>query len=175
MQILSEDVRFALRGYAAMQDGAPPQRALFLSAADPVATYDKHWWRPAGAILKRPGVNWLPLSGAALRGFHWSLAARNVAGGNVDASRRVATKTSASATFALWMHAFADVAHTDPHGVLSDAGAGLSVRGRLYDRGFTLRIDSPFFVNRPEFAIDGGRAGSGQLAPRWVFAFNDIW
>jgi hypothetical protein len=68
--------------------------------------------------------------------------------------------------------------------VLSDAGAGLSLRGRLYDRAFTLRIDSPFFVNRPEFAIDGGRAVfpivggravRGQLAQRFVLAFNDIW
>jgi len=45
----------------------------------------------------------------------------------------------------------------------------------LYDRRITVRLDSPFFVNKPRLAIDRGRAGNEQLAPRWVLSFRDIW
>jgi len=172
VQIFSGGAELGVRGYAAAASHRE-QRALLLNAADPISTFENDWWRPAGAILKRPGINWLPLAGAALRGFRWDLAVDHVEGGNIDASRRLASWASDS--LSLRLHAFADVAHSEPGGQLSDAGAGLSVRGRLYDRRITVRLDSPFFVNRPDVAIDRGRAGVGQVAPRWVLSFNDIW
>jgi hypothetical protein len=51
---------------------------------------------------------------------------------------------------------------------------GVSVRGRLYDRDILLRIDSPFYVNRPTLAIDR-RPGAEQLRARWVIALSDYW
>lgn len=173
--MVSDAARIAARAYIGAAKDVPPQRALLVNAADPIATFESHWWRPAGAILKRPNVNWLPLGGAALRGFRWDLAAREVVGGNVDAARRVAANLGGSDGLELWMHAFADVAHANPHGVLSDAGLGFSVRGQLFDRPILLRIDSPFFVNRPLLAIDRGRSGSEDIAPRWAISFSDIW
>ena len=173
VQRISEDAEMSIRGYAGIAS-APGQRQLSLNAADPIATFENDWWRPAGAILKRPGVNWLPLGGAALRGFRWDIPMDHLEGGNVDVSRRIVSWASDS--LSLRMHAFGDVAYTNErHDLLSDAGVGLSVRGRLYDRRITIRVDSPFFVNRPELAIDRGRAGSEQLAPRWTLSFSDIW
>jgi hypothetical protein len=166
--------RLALRAYGAAAD-VPGERALLLSADDPISTFENHWWRPRGGILKRPGVNWRPLGGAGLRGFRWEIGTKEVIAGNVDAARRIAEVSRGSAAFTVWLHAFADAATTSDAGDFSDAGAGLSIRGRLYDRDFVLRLDSPFFVSRPELAIDRGRAGTGQVAPRWAISFKDLW
>jgi hypothetical protein len=177
---IGDQGRLAVRGYAGMMtERTPSQRALLLNAEDPVSTFENHWWRPAGAAFKRPGVNWLPLGGAALRGFRWDLSAERVAALNVDLARRVSETRSATRDIGFWAHAFADFAHTGDRAAagrtLVDAGIGLRVMGRLYDRDVTLRIDSPFFVNEPSLAIDRGRAGRDRFAPRWVIAFNDIW
>jgi hypothetical protein len=175
VQLLSDDARVGVRVYAGIAD-APLQRMLFLSASDPVSTFYNHWWRPAGAILKRPGVDWLPLGGAGLRGYHWSLASHDIIAANVDASRRILqTDERSSRALGLWMHTFADLAHANPQRALYDAGVGLSARGRLYDRDVFLRVDSPFYVSSPGLAIDRGRAGPGEAAPRWTVTFTDLW
>jgi hypothetical protein len=175
LQQVSDGARVGVRVYGGIAD-APAQRRLFLSASDPVSTYYNHWWRPAGAILKRPGVDWLPLGGAALRGYHWALARDYVVAGNLDASRRILqTDARSSRALGLWMHAFADVAHASPQRALSDAGIGVSVSGRIYDRDVFVRIDSPFYVSSPNLAIDRGRAGTGDMAPRWAITFTDLW
>ena len=59
--------------------------------------------------------------------------------------------------------------------VLSDAGAGLIARGRLYDRDFYVRLDAPVFVNRPSLAGGRGLGGNGSFAPRWTFTVGDLW
>ena len=58
---------------------------------------------------------------------------------------------------------------------MGDAGVGLSVSGRLYDRPVFVRIDAPFYVSMPELAVDRGHAGSGKVAPRWTITFSDVW
>jgi len=175
LQQISDRARVGVRVYGGMADGLA-QRGLFLSASDPVSTYYNHWWRPAGAILKRPGVDWLPLGGAALRGYHWALASRDVVAGNLDASRRILqTDVRSSRALGVWMHAFADVAHASPQRGLADAGIGVSASGRIYDRDVFVRIDSPFYVSSPNLAIDRGRAGTGDVAPRWAITFTDLW
>ena len=174
MSVFSEASRLGLRAYGGLTLGTVPlQRALFLSADDPVGTFYNHWWRPAGGILKRPGVNWLPLGGAGLRGYHWSVLSTGVVGANIDASRRVLQSSRASNALGVWLHVFGDAA-LQPE-ALYDAGVGVSLRGRIYDREILVRVDSPFYVTSPGLAIDRGRAGSGQLAPRWVITFNDLW
>ena len=176
VQTLSERSLLSIRLYGGVAgDSVPAQRALFLSAADPVTTFGNHWWRPAGSILKQPGVNWLPLGGAALRGYRWDLASDAVVGGNLEASHRIAEIEHDGSPLGVWVNTFADVASTSGIRPLSDAGVGLSLRGRFYDRDIVVRLDSPFFVNKPSLAIDRGRAGQGQVAPRWAISFNDIW
>jgi len=58
---------------------------------------------------------------------------------------------------------------------LSDAGAGLIARGRLYDRDFYVRLDAPVFVNQARLAGGRGLGGNGSFAPRWTFTVGDLW
>jgi hypothetical protein len=170
-----------VRAYYGGEANAPGQRALLLSAGDPIATYENHWWRPGGSILKRAGVSWLPLAGAALRGYRWDLAADDVVAANAELSTRVGTRSWArgrDGSLTLRAHAFGDIAAPSEDGVartLGDAGVGLSISGRLYDRPIFLRVDSPFYVSTPELAIDRGHAGGGKFAPRWAITFRDVW
>jgi hypothetical protein len=58
--------------------------------------------------------------------------------------------------------------------VLSDAGAGLIARGRLYDRDFYVRLDAPVFVNRAGLAGGRGLGGNGLRAAVDV-TVGDLW
>ncbi|HJQ20441.1 MAG TPA: M1 family metallopeptidase [Gemmatimonadaceae bacterium] len=180
-QPLRRGWRLDIRGYAADEENAPLQRALYLSAQDPVTTFDNHWWRPAGAILKQPNVDWLPLGGGALRGYRWDLPASRLVGTNIELSRQLGTWTRArgrDAALAFRLHAFGDAASVGESGnsrTLSDAGVGVSVSGRLFDRPLFIRLDSPLYVSEPALAIDRGHAGAGRVAPRWALTFNDLW
>jgi hypothetical protein len=58
---------------------------------------------------------------------------------------------------------------------LNDAGVGIAVRGKIYDRPINLRLDFPFWASNESLTLDQGRAGRGTLAPRWAISFSDIW
>jgi hypothetical protein len=182
-QKLSENSRISARAYLGAQtwdNRMPTQRALFLSAADPVSTFENHWWRPRESLLKQTSVNWLPLGGAALRGYHWSVQAEGVAAANVELSRNVAQLNGTYGSLSVALSAFGDAGYVqlnkgDKGEWLLDAGAGFNVRGRLFDTDVTTRLDFPIFVNRPELSIDQRHAGRDQLGLRWVITFNDIW
>jgi hypothetical protein len=176
VQMLGESERAAIRLYGGATTGdVPPQRAVFLSTKDPMSTMGNHWWRPRGAILKRPNVNWLPLGGPALRGFHWSEAAERAWGANVELSRKLGTLGSRPDTAGVWLTVFADAAAIPGNDVLYDAGPGITIRGKLYDLPINLRFDFPIYVSDPARAIDRGHAGRDSFAPRWSISFNDIW
>jgi len=176
VQMLGETERASIRVYSGATFGdTPPQRALYLSTQDPIATFGNNWWRPQGAILKRPNVNWLPLGGPALRGFHWSTSAERAGGLNVELSRKLGTLGADPDTAGVWLTVFADAAAVPGRDVLYDAGPGITIRGKLYDWPINLRFDFPVYVSTPLLAIDGGRAGKGSFAPRWSIAFSDIW
>lgn len=173
---VNENVRVALRAYGGAAMGEPPpQRALYLSAADPVSTFRNHWWRPKGAILKRPSVNYLPLGGPALRAFHWALSSEWAAGGNVEVARRMFDIGSRADTAGVWLTAFGDGAAMKEETFLNDAGVGIAVRGKIYDRPINLRLDFPFWASNESLTLDQGRAGRSALAPRWAISFTDIW
>ena len=176
VQMLGENERASIRLYGgAAFGGTPPQRGLYLSAQDPITTFSNAWWRPRGAILKRPNVNWLPLGGPALRGFHWSTGAERAGGLNVELSRKLGTLGSNADTAGVWLTAFADAAAVQGNDVLYDGGPGITIRGKLFDLPVNLRFDFPVYVSDPGLAIDGGRAGKESFAPRWSIAFSDIW
>lgn len=168
--------RFAGRVYAgAATDRIAGQRALYVSSADPLSTFFNDWWRPRGALLKRPGMNWLPLGGPALRGFRWDLAERAVAAANVEAGRLVWT-LPVDGSPALWLNAFADAGVREPT-PLVDAGIGVALRGRLYDRNIVVRLDAPLYVSAPALAIErvDAPAAGRRVRARWVLTFNDVW
>src|SRR5262249_12547918 len=57
---------------------------------------------------------------------------------------------------------------------LGDAGVGLVVRSRLYDRDVHLPFDVPVFVSRCKLA--GGKLGrSTALSLRWVISTGELW
>ena len=173
---LSENVRVSLRAYGGGTVGEPPpQRGLYLSAADPVSTFGNHWWRPRGAILKRPNMNYLPLGGPALRAFHWGLSSEWAAGANVEMARRLFDVGSRADTAGVWLTAFGDGAAMKEESFLNDAGLGIAVRGKIYDRPINLRLDFPFWASKESLTLDQGRAGRSTLAPRWAISFTDIW
>ena len=172
---VNENLRMSLRVYGGGTMGEPPpQRALYLSAADPVSTYRNHWWRPEGAILKRPNVNYLPLGGPALRAFHYSAGSTWAAGGNAELARRVFDIGTRADTAGVWLTAFADGAATEENSFLNDAGLGVAVRGKLYDQPVNMRLDFPVWASNTTILLDGG-AGRSKLAPRWTITFSDIW
>lgn len=183
VSMLANDARISARAYYGevfARNDVPGQRALLVSAADPISTFDNNWWRPRESVLKQSAVNGLPLGGAALRGYHWSVAASRVVAANAELSHRVGDVTGDFGVVSVWLTAFGDAAYqwADKRKrgeTLSDAGAGLNFRGELYDRDIDVRFDFPVFVSQPSLAIDRGHAGKGQLAPRWAITFNDIW
>lgn len=173
-----ENASVGLRGYGALYVGAQvPQRALLLSARDPVSTFGNHWWRPRGAILKEDDVHWLPLGGAALRGYRWDLDAMSIVGTNGDLAYTVGRLRGSAASLDIRLHAFGDAAYPEGSAMneiwLSDAGVGVSVRGRLYDSEVYVRLDAPLYVSHPSLAMDV-RSG-GRIGWRWVLTTTDIW
>ncbi|MGH7678507.1 MAG: M1 family metallopeptidase [Gemmatimonadaceae bacterium] len=155
------------------EDTTPRYRALYVSAEDPLATFRRNWWRPREAILKQLDVNWLPLGGPALRGYHWGVIAESMVAGNVDLALRAGTVSAGFGEIDVWVSLFGDAGHESVKPLI-DAGPGLRFKGLFYDQPINLRLDFPVFVNQPSLALD--RHGRGdQFAPRWVVTFTDLW
>ena len=173
----SENARLSLRAFAgaASHRSIPGHRRLFLSAEDPVSTFENHWWRPREAILKQPNVNWLPLGGGALRGYHWNISASNFVAANIELSRRVGETRGDFGALQFWLSAFGDAGYINKDDQLVDAGLGMNVRGQVFDQPVTVRFDFPAYVSRPALAIDRDPRRLDRFAPRWVITFNDIW
>jgi hypothetical protein len=163
-------------GWAA---NTPGQRALYASARDPIVTFENHFYRPRGALLKRlssdvsPELEYLPLGGAGLRGYGRGLALNRVVATNLEARRRLLRPAGPARHLSLWGVAFADVASgsidprisvDDGRTFFADAGPGLLLFGRFYDRDVRARLDIPLFAQ-----------GRGRSAPSVVLSFNDLW
>jgi hypothetical protein len=164
--------RAALRLYGGVSEAVVGQRALYMSVQDPIETYWNHLWRPRGALLKRPGFNFLPLGGAGLRGYDADIVTDRTVAANADLSARLFT-VPRMRTLGVWAHAFGDVGTMQGFDPLADAGLGLSLRGRLFDRDIHVRVDSPFYVSHPQLSIGDER--DDRVAPRWVLTISDLW
>jgi hypothetical protein len=170
-----------LRLYGGYASNAPAQRSVYASSSDPLSTFENNWWRPRGAILKRAGVDYLPLGGAGLRGFSPLLPLDRVLAANGDLGQRLGSARGTWGNGSVWVHAFADAGVASPQRVtltnhlLFDAGVGVSARGRLYDKPLVIRLDAPFFVNQQSLSPWTGLGGNGSFAPRWTISFTDFW
>ena len=138
----------------AVREGAPPQRGIFLSSRDPYQTLFNHFIRPSGAILAGEHIATVPLGGAGLRGFKPEAGAAEIAAFNFERGRRLVDITPGSRPLAVWGTLFADVGATrrDPIG---DAGAGMMLRGWLFDRDVRVRVDLPVWVSDRFWPIPG--------------------
>src|SRR5205823_1351349 len=135
-------------------------------------TFEENFYRPRGAPLKQGG-HFIPLGGAGMRGYSPLIATTHAAAINGELSQRLIDGSGAWGRGALWVDAFADVGCALQR-TLTDAGVGVGVKGRLYDRDLMVRLDLPIFVSAPGFAA-GKTGGNGSAAVRWIFALNDLW
>jgi hypothetical protein len=171
--VAGDRTRSALRLYGGISENAVAQRALFLSNEDPVSTYWNHWWRPRGALLKRPGFNFLPLGGAGLRGYGAGIVVERTLAANADVGARL-FNVPATRSLGVWLHGFGDVATMQGYDLLVDAGAGIALRGRLFDRVIHVRVDAPVYASRPDVSGVGVPAVDWDR-PHWVLTFRDVW
>ncbi|HEX8724162.1 MAG TPA: M1 family metallopeptidase [Gemmatimonadaceae bacterium] len=170
----------SLRLYGAVSNDPPAQRALHLSASDPLSNFENDWYRPQGAILTRAGVNYVPLGGAGLRGYDPSVTVRRIVAGNAEVSQRLAYRMFSGLSLYGSVFGEAGFASSDTYrlggSLLGGAGAGVSLRGKLYDRAVVMRVDLPLVVQQPGLAGGRGLTGAnGTVALRWVFSFSDLW
>jgi hypothetical protein len=189
-------VSFA-RLYAGGTQGAPIERQIFASVADPASTFENHLWRPRGGILSTSpqidGVehrtfadgHYRPTGGAALRGYASNVVLGRGVALNAEQAVRVFALPGAFTGLAVYASLFGDAAVGDtrlvrPTGqlidapaTLADAGASVSVRGRLYDREVRVRGDVPVYVRGRLGVADhpDDRASRFRIA----FAFEDLW
>jgi hypothetical protein len=169
-----------LRVFGGYAENAPRQRAIYASSQDPLETFANDLFRGRGAILKQDGVNYLPLGGAGLRGLDFNIPLERVVAGNAEVLQRLIARRGSWGNVSVSLSVFGDVgvASSKSEGlttdVLSDAGAGLAIRGRFFDRNLSVRLDAPIFVNRAGFSWRG-LGGNGSVAPRWVLSVGDLW
>jgi hypothetical protein len=175
-----------VRAYGAFAPNAPLQRQIFASSVDPLESFDNDLFRPRGALFKQKNVNYLPIGGAGLRGFALTVPLDAVVAVNGELLQRIATVGGQWGRATISLSGFGDVARasTDDkylvltNSFMSDAGAGIVARGRLYDRNFNVRLDVPFFVNQAGLAgwpAFGTNHGGGSLSSRWVLTIGDVF
>jgi hypothetical protein len=176
-----------LRLFAGGALDAPRERGLYLSARTPTATFTNHLYRPEGSPLAIDDVPFIPLGGAGLRGFDPLAAARGLAAVNLEEGLRLHRFGPAARPLDLLATAFADVGvmleeETGADGDrrtrgLADAGLGLALRGRIFDRPVSWRVDLPLYVSEPLLSV--GERGRGEpserIAVRWSFSAGDLW
>ena len=163
---------------AGLAPDAPLQRSIFASSADPWQTFDDDYYRPRGAVFKQPNVSVIPLGGARLRGFSPLLGLNKVVSANIEASQRLKTWSGDFGQLALWAGPFLDAgaasaSSLSPAGLsdpmLIDAGLGILVRGRFYDRPIMMRLDAPLAVNHP---VTPSSLGGLPAAIRWTLEWH---
>lgn len=170
-----------LRLFGGVARNAPRQRAIFASTEDPFETFNNDLFRPRGALLKQSGVNYLPLGGAGLRGFAVDVPLDGVGALNGELLQRLAfTKGEwGRATVSLSVFGDGAVARsrylTLSDKLLSDAGAGVVLSGKVYDRNVYVRLDAPIFVNRVDLAGGRGLGTHGSVGPRWTLTVGDLY
>jgi hypothetical protein len=179
--IVGTATQLHLRLFGGAAPNAPAQRAIFASTADPLETFNNDLFRPRGALFKQDGVNYLPLGGAGLRGFQIDMPLNAVGAINGEVVQRLFNTRGEWGRGTVSLSIFGDVGVasskliTLTNSSLSDAGAGLIFRGRLYDRDIYLRLDAPIFVNQSGFAGGRGLGTGGSLTPRWTVTVGDLW
>jgi hypothetical protein len=174
-----------VRAYGAFAPNAPLQRKIFASSVDPLESFNNDLFRPRGALFKQKNVNYLPIGGAGLRGFGLAIPLDAVVAVNGELRQRIATLEGEWGSTVISLSGFGDVARATSteyidltNSFMSDAGAGIVARGKLYDRGFNIRLDVPFFVNQAGLAgwpAFGANRNGGSLSSRWVLTIGDIF
>jgi hypothetical protein len=170
-----------VRLYGGAAQNAPNQRMVYASTQDPFETFTNDLFRPRDALLKQDGINYLPLGGAGLRGYRIDTPLDGVGAVNGELVQRLGTAHGKWGSATFLFSVFGDAGLVSSKALelsgtpLTDAGAGLIARGRLYDRDVHIRLDAPVLVNYTGLAGGGGLGGNGSFAPRWVITVGELW
>ncbi|MFN2398839.1 MAG: M1 family metallopeptidase [Gemmatimonadaceae bacterium] len=173
-----------VRLFVGVSDNAPLQRSIGVSAPDASETFGNHYYRPRGGLLSDDGSHFVPLGDAGLRGYSPFLRVSNIAGLNVESGVAAVRSFPFAPGLSMWFSLFADAGlafgegagSVDADDVLADAGAGVSLRGQLFDRDVRLRVDFPIYVRHPVLAAGNDDSTDNKRTKfRWTFSFNDFW
>ena len=183
-----DDGRFAnARLFIGLNMDTPLERSTLVSSANATQTFANHYVRPRGGLLAPPehptelqrSLSYLVPGGALMRGYDPLLRLPGIAALNLERGYRLKMRLPTSKLPSLWVHAFADwgLPISDEftslrNELLADAGAGISLRGRMYDRPYVLRFDAPIYVRQTH-----GPLGplNQEIAFRLVVSATDIW
>jgi hypothetical protein len=175
---------FGARVFAGAYLGsANPVRQLRISiaGADPYETFTNPFLRSRGALLVRPGFYYHAPGGANLRAFENDLGGRWAVGVNLELTRALLRRPTGVVREAA-LEAFVDAGVVDTlawpsapprrwYTTLYDGGLGVMTRHRIRDVAWTMRVETPFVVNRWDAAADF-RRGHERLAFRWQVSFS---
>ena len=169
-----------IRFYGGVAHNAPRQRSIFASSEDPFETFRNDLFRARGALFKQSGINYLPLGGAALRGFRTNVALDAVGAVNGEFVQRLGEATGAwghgSISFSLFGDAGLATATYSP----GEPVAGRCRRRHHHARASvrSRRVCPARRAGIRESERAGGRAGAGwarSIAPRWTITVGDLW
>ncbi|MGH7524499.1 MAG: M1 family metallopeptidase [Gemmatimonadales bacterium] len=170
---IGKNLALRLRGYAAKvfsDDPVLSQRRIFVAGADPYQQMSNAFLRSAGAPLLRDDCwcRWHTPGDGDLRGFDEALSTDGLAAlnaeveGTVFHSRKPLLMRAGVALFgdAGYAGKTAGIGgigsspfFPPPDRWLADAGAGIRVEQRIGRTTWTTRLDFPFFVSDPQYAI----------------------
>ncbi|MGH9261158.1 MAG: hypothetical protein ACRD08_14910, partial [Acidimicrobiales bacterium] len=136
-------------------------------------TFTNPMLRSRGALFARPDFHYHAPGNASLRAFRPDAGGRWAVGLNLEAARSL-RRRGRGVLRDIALAGFADfgvvdslaIATGDAVTALYDAGLGVVSRQRIGDLDWTLRLELPFVVSRPEHAADVA-GGDERLAFRW--------
>ncbi len=170
-----------VRGYGAAVISNDPvllQRRLYAADADPYQTDGNPFLRSTGAPLLRDDCwcRWQTPGGGDLRGYSEALSTDRLAAVNVELQATVVRTTHALAS-RIGVALFADAGYVGDHAsvgdgnalllsrpvdrVLGDAGIGVRVNQRIGRTSWETRVDVPWYVSDPAYAIGHQQSALG--------------
>jgi hypothetical protein len=127
----------------------------------------------------------VPLGGAAFRGYDPRVAIRDAAAVNAELLLRLGATGTASRPLALWATVWGDIGGVrlavpmtggpDTGASVGDGGIGLALKGWIYDREISIRLDAPVYLSHPALAVGDPGSDPDKFGPRWQITFGDVW
>lgn len=173
-----------LRGFVGLSsDGErlPRQERFYLAGAGPMAEFENAGLRSRDSYLSLIHYH-LPGDGnfRAYADAEPGLSARRLLAINFEGQQRLTAADSESAWLRVLgrpsLAVFADLAKAEGTGVaalgnaLFGLGVGLRLEREIYGRPVRLRLDVPFYVNRP--GNDGDGEPQDRVEPRWLLSLS---
>ena len=154
----------------------PLHERFYLGNANPLVQYAEPGLRSRDSLLRLLNYH-IPGDGNIRAYATHTVSARRLGTMNLEAEHDLPlpTRWMEKKLFAFSGALFADLGQADStgdtrndHGIVS-TGLGLRFRRSLLGKAFLVRLDFPFYVNRPPYGDSGEREGGAQY--RWLLSF----